>query len=173
MPRKKASVGVKTKPLLASLDQKVVDRLLKKVEIDEKSECWVFQGATARGFGQLSVSGGLFYTHRITWTWFSKQDIPAGYEVDHLCHNHAAALGTCAGGAECLHRRCVNPSHLEPVSHSTNLNRSVLNPSTINSNKTHCKRGHELAGSNLLPYPLKKGYRECRQCSVTVWRKQA
>lgn len=65
--------------------------------------------------------------------------IPDGHEIDHLCRN----------------RECVNPFHLEPVTHRENCIRAARL-------KTQCPRGHEYAGDNLRLY---RGRRFCRQCS--------
>lgn len=71
--------------------------------------------------------------------------IPEGMELDHLCKN----------------RRCVNPAHLEPVTHHENLIRG--NGFTgINARKTHCSRGHELSQDNILN--RSRGGRECKTC---------
>jgi hypothetical protein len=44
-------------------------------------------------------------------------DIPVGMDIDHLCHN---ADPDCVSDASCPHRRCVNPKHLEAVTHRVN-----------------------------------------------------
>ena len=40
-----------------------------------------------------------------------------------------------------------------------------ISPAILNSQKKFCKNGHELSGTNLLPYELKIGKRACRICS--------
>jgi hypothetical protein len=64
-------------------------------------------------------------------------------ELDHLCKTPL----------------CVNPSHLEPVSHKENMRRwaSTIVP------KTHCKHGHEYAVTGF--YQLGPPYNE-RRCKV-------
>ena len=57
--------------------------------------------------------------------------IPHGYDIDHVCHNAAAVAGRCAGGDSCIHRRCVNPDHLEPVTRRENTLRSPLTQASI------------------------------------------
>lgn len=39
-----------------------------------------------------------------------------------------------------------------------------ISPSFLNSQKTHCKNGHELSGKNLIPSFLRIGKRACRIC---------
>lgn len=70
--------------------------------------------------------------------------IPEGLTLDHLCRN----------------RSCVNPDHLEPVELRENILRGD-NPCAQNARKTHCPRGHPLAGRNLV---IDQGRRRCREC---------
>ncbi len=65
----------------------------------------------------------------------------------------------------CLNKRCANPEHLEPVTHSVNTRRAMLIVGGItaaNKAKTHCPQGHPLSGSNLIKYP--NGRRGCEAC---------
>jgi hypothetical protein len=63
--------------------------------------------------------------------------VPAGLELDHLCRQTL----------------CVNPVHVEPVTHRENMRRAYGDT---------CKRGHALSGENL--YVLPDGRRRCRTC---------
>jgi len=67
--------------------------------------CWAWTGATAGpGYGQFGRNG---LAHRVAYER-AFGPIPEGMEIDHLCRN----------------RRCVNPDHLDAVSHEENLRRS-------------------------------------------------
>ncbi len=81
--------------------------------------------------------------HRIMYT-FAWGDIPDGLELDHICRN----------------QYCVNPFHLEAVTHKTNMERGDFS-SMI---KAHCKRGHPMSGDNIYFRPG-NGYRQCYACS--------
>jgi hypothetical protein len=56
------------------------------------------------------------YAHR--WAYIHwKGWIPRGHTLDHRCHSEDES---CPGGPSCLHRRCVDPEHLEPVTLAEN-----------------------------------------------------
>lgn len=67
--------------------------------------------------------------------------IPEGLEIDHVCQNP----------------RCINPKHLEAVTHLENMRRSLHKRI-----KTHCRKGHEYTLDNTIEY--KDGKRKCRTC---------
>ena len=77
--------------------------------------------------------------------------IPPGLELDHLCRNRA----------------CVNPEHLEPVTHAENVARSF--PAT----KPACKNGHEFTPENTYAIPPRRrgGKRQCRECNRIAARR--
>lgn len=87
---------------------------------------------------------------------------PSGLELDHLCHTNSQE---CTGGDTCLHRRCVNPDHLEPVTHRVNTIRG-LGFSGVAARKTHCMRGHEFTPENTYIKP--NGTRRCKTCHRAV-----
>ena len=121
------------------------NRFWEKVHIGEK--CWTWMGAkTAKGYGQIWVDGKSDYAHRISFE-MHKGPIPDGLEIDHLCENPS----------------CVNPGHLEAVTHAENIRRAARRIDYANSRKTHCMHGHALSGENLRPD--KGGRRQCRECA--------
>jgi hypothetical protein len=80
--------------------------------------------------------------------------IPEGMTLDHLCHSNDS---TCMAGKQCVHRRCVNPAHLEPVTTEVNASRQS------SKRKTHCPYGHPYTGENLIFNSI--GGRACRECA--------
>lgn len=81
-------------------------RLWTKVQIGP--DCWEWLGArNSDGYPVLWDGARLTYAYRIAYEMIVGK-VPEGMELDHLCSN----------------RWCVNPGHLEPVSHLVNVRRA-------------------------------------------------
>jgi hypothetical protein len=120
--------------------------------------CWGWTASLkASGYGSFWLNGKCVLAHCASYQLLVGP-IPTGFELDHLCHTNDPV---CMGGIECPHRRCVNPAHLEPVTHLENVLRgeSVM---AARAAQTHCIHGHELTEENV--YLKKNGNRECRAC---------
>lgn len=84
----------------------VWERFWAKVE---RHECWLWIGAVNdSGYGAIWDGRRLVYAHRLSWKLhgFTVSD---DLTIDHLCFT----------------RTCVNPAHLEAVSHQVNVQRAV------------------------------------------------
>lgn len=116
-------------------------------KVTKTESCWLWTGGkTIGGYGTFGVSAGVSkLAHRFAYE-LSTGPIPAGYDIDHLCRT----------------RHCVNPAHLEAVSHRVNMLRGDTCVAR-NAAKTRCRRGHELAGDNLRMNA--RGDRVCRLCA--------
>lgn len=117
------------------------DRWLTKVTVDLDTGCHVWTAAKHNGYGITSIGIINVRAHRVALVAYSGDDITAGMQVDHLCRNRA----------------CVNPLHMEVVDNRTNTARGK-------ALVTHCPKGHELAGDNLIPARLAQGHRVCAEC---------
>lgn len=91
--------------------------------------------------------------HRVAYEWLVGP-IPVGLDLGHVCHDQDAS---CPGGL-CMHRRCVNPAHLRPMTRAENCANGRHNAS-----RTHCPRGHAYDEANT--YVTPSGYRQCRTCN--------
>lgn len=96
---------------------------------EPRLDCWIWAGVcNEEGYGQIRVDGKYRSAHRIIYEALVG-DIPKGLEPDHLCEV----------------KTCINPDHIELVTHQENTRRGMAK-----THKTHCKRGHELVEGNLI-----------------------
>lgn len=139
-------------PLAGHLRLPFPESLTERME-EQVTGCIYFMGGTSDGYGSIWRNGRVVRAHVAAYELFIGP-IPAGHEVDHLCHN---ADPGCDTWASCPHRRCVNPDHLEAVTHSVNVRRGH------GVNKDFCLRGHPYDEANTYVRP-KTGQRFCRAC---------
>lgn len=136
----------------------VKDRLLLKIEKQENG-CWYWTGwIHPKGYGRYTpVRGQTASAHVWSYRVFIGP-VPEDSQIDHTCHNEDP---TCKGGITCMHRRCINPEHLEAVTSLENNNRSLNHY----ANKTHCKNNHEFSKENTLIITDERGTRRvCLKC---------
>lgn len=87
--------------------QELIDRILIKTIPEPNSGCWLWMGSVMlSGYSQIKHHYKNYYCHRIMYE-NSKGKIPKGLEIDHTCSTPC----------------CVNPDHLEAVTHSENNRR--------------------------------------------------
>lgn len=129
--------------------------------------CWRWKGyVTVHGYGRFGSNDAVYQTHVLSYRLLLG-DIPDGYVLDHLCHT---ADRTCPRGAACIHRRCVNPQHLEPVTASENSIRAAAPDVHRAATRTTCPHGHLLDEKNTYVRP--SGFRDCRTCGRLRMRKR-
>jgi hypothetical protein len=126
-------------------DDRLPPRFWDKVEPDPSSGCWRWTACTnAKGYGSFGVATRqTALAHRVAYE-ATVGPIPSGRECDHICRV----------------RCCVNPSHIEPVTHAENVRRG--RGGEIHGSKTHCKHGHEFSEGNTYWRP--SGGRTCKEC---------
>jgi len=85
-------------------------RFAEKIRYDEVTGCWVWQSEiNSWGYGLFYAGPGKVVSAH-SWAFKRWNDIiPDGFQLDHLCRNHA----------------CANPWHLEAVTRSENCLRGL------------------------------------------------
>lgn len=136
-------------------------RFYKYVEFPQSSEgCWQWMGTKDQdGYGLFWLNGSRKRAHRVSYEWM-KGLIPEELELDHLCKNPS----------------CVNPNHLESVSHQENCKRGEGGKKTgeKNKQKMNCPKGHPYNKENTyVRFSSKRNScRICRTCSKERMRQK-
>ncbi len=92
-------------------------RVQQRVEVDAETGCWIWAGPTSGlqngcrktrggGYPRMALDGATVAVHRVMWVNRNGY-IPPKKQIDHKCTN----------------RKCVNPDHLEMVTHLQNQRR--------------------------------------------------
>ena len=129
-----------------------MDKILSK--INKTSKCWLWTGyINNNGYGEAHFNGRKYKTHRLIYE-LHKGVIPKELEIDHLCRV----------------RNCVNPDHLEVVTHLENIKRAQ--PFISINKRTHCKKGHEYSEENtwLVTRGNGRTNRVCRICKSNIMK---
>lgn len=128
------------------MDEKTFSRFLNKIEFT--SSCWLWKAYIDKdGYGRFEYGKQV---HRIAYEWWV-ESIPEGLELDPLCR----------------HRECVNPEHLEPVTHLENVQRG--NSGVVQKEKIYCPQNHMYSEENTYRYV---GSRFCKECDRITSRER-
>lgn len=90
----------------------IENKVYANVHICTTSGCHIWQGPDSgktgrgRGYPRMNLNGQTVAVHRVMYTHVHGY-IPGKKQIDHTCKN----------------RRCVNPNHLEMVTHKENQRR--------------------------------------------------
>ncbi len=109
-------------------------------------DCWIWLGAKLpQGYGAWRRPGHTTRrAHLLVWR-ILVGPVPDGLELDHLCRVTA----------------CVNPAHMEAVTHRENMRRSVMASHARHSEL--CRPGRHLLTPSTT-YEAPNGDRYCREC---------
>jgi hypothetical protein len=133
------------------LDERLPPRFWEKCIPEPNSGCWLWIGATTDvGYGHLwwLDAGRLLYAHRVAY-----EALVGPLRLDHVDHL-------------CRTPCCVNPAHLEDVTHRENLLRGDTF-AAANVRKTMCPSGHPYNETNTRH---ERGHRKCRICDAARHR---
>lgn len=135
---------------------KIKEKIQSRTIEDESTGCWIWQGATTRGYGMMGVplTRKTRNAHVLAYfAWF-------GYPGDGLTLDHEV----------CDNTSCCNPEHLVPKPTWDNTKRSETNPFAVKSRATHCVNGHEFTEENTYIHP-QRGTRHCHECKRNTWNR--
>ena len=136
-------------------DCKIIDRFNSKVDTAGPTQshmttaCHQWTAHTLKGYGRLKVDAKMEGSHRVSYEIY-RGPIPDGLCVLHSCDNPS----------------CVNPDHLWLGTNQDNIDDKVAKGRHSNGNteKTHCKHGHEFTEKNT--YYRANGRRKCKACNA-------
>lgn len=130
------------------------ERFWSRVAVADPAECWIWTSHhDGNGYGHMSMGGRAgrnVKAHRISYV-LAHGPIPEGLEIDHLCRT----------------KLCVNPLHLEAVTHQENMRR--CHGAGVNHAKTQCIHGHPFDAENTMWRA--GGGRKCRECHRETCRR--
>lgn len=137
-------------------DSEVEAHLAERSEYVTESGCRIWLGTVTKGrgwgygMGSVTLRGrfGTNYVHKVAYL-LAHGPLPDGTEVDHKCNV----------------RCCFNPAHLQPLTHSKNIEKAAGSCVAANMAKTCCNNGHPLEGENLrVDLTGPRPSRRCRRC---------
>ena len=123
-----------------------VESLLALTSPQGDCRVWQSTSRTSQGYGVATFMGKQTTVHRVMYQLITGQSVPSGVDIDHTCNNRA----------------CINPAHLQAVSHADNMRLG-------RERRTHCKAGHEWNDDNTYLATVRRkqgGTREQRYCRV-------
>ena len=85
-----------------------LENILSKSQRDEDTDCLIYMGAVnEKGYARISFKNKTYKASHVVYKmWYGT--IPDGCEIDHTCYN----------------RRCIERTHLRPLTHKENIIRT-------------------------------------------------
>lgn len=128
------------------MDESDIMRFWDKVSFKDH---WIWTSNVNKmsGYGMFKLKDKNFYAHRIAYYLINHIQPPLFHDLDHVCKV----------------RECVNPDHLELVTHSVNCMRGLKGEKPM-----FCGKGlHKLEGYNRMVTEIRENGTEkvsCREC---------
>lgn len=136
------------------MEPDVLERFESKIEWIPFSTCWWWNGSIeSNGYGRFKAGGRKWSPHRLAYEHWNGQ-LKDGLEIDHLCRN----------------RSCVNPAHLEQVTHRENSRRGLSG--RFNAEKINCSKGHPFSAENTRFNDNRRICMTCNKNASVAWRRQ-
>lgn len=117
------------------------------------SGCWVYNGTSIhRGYGRVSYMGKTWSLHRLAVKLLNPSEWNNWLQANHKCST----------------KLCFNPAHLYMGTQKQNMadliasGKFYYRSKEDEAKRTHCRRGHELTGSNLYIHNNKRSCKFCR-----------
>lgn len=149
-----------TRTFDSSPTEKEIERFWAKVDRPEDIDlCWHWNRTLTNGYGKFTYDGWHPYAHRFSYFLHWGNPSPEK-ELHHVCHEWDTE---CVDDASCIHRSCVNPTHLVEVTPGEHNHVTPNNVAYQNRLKEFCKRGHYFTSENTYVYPG-TDKRECITC---------
>jgi|SRR5882724_4565826 len=131
----------------------MVVRFWRKVDKQENG-CWIWTGSRSRKlkkpYGMFRVNNILTRRAHVLSYELYYGPVSEGKEVDHICRN----------------TMCINPEHLEAVTHGENVKRGLK--AGLYERPLHCKQGHALTPDNVRE---EKDRWRCKICQRDAMRR--
>lgn len=134
----------------------------------EDNECvqWLGKVNKRSGYGHFWLDGTTINAHMASYKLFVSEDLSDELVVEHWCHTLALRTGRCDGGPDCIHRSCVNPSHLEAITQRENSLRASHAPNSGSFQlQEMCKAGlHKMSDTRVVRGSGSRKTSVCRLC---------
>lgn len=116
-------------------------------KVEKTETCWLWTSTVnSKGYAHFKLQNRQKTAHRLAYL-LTGASLSEELHLDHLCRN----------------RRCVNPAHMEPVSHRENILRGE-GLAAVNARKETAMCGHPFNED------IGKGHRRCRECYLKYQR---
>lgn len=129
----------------------LIERLLRRSVID--GECWLWQGASVKGYGRTVVGSRTDGTRRKVLVHVAVWEEAHGPKPDGMTIDH-----------ECERTLCFRPEHLRLMTQRENTLRSLTSPTAVNARKERCPK----CGGD---YERTAAGRTCRPCRLDYFRR--